>query len=118
MLVFKKHEIGFHFRCVRVCVCVCAYAQLFSLVRPFPPSWTIAPQAPLSMGFSRQEYWSASPFPTPRHSPNSVTLSQTFVGRVREDELKQTLTICFTLPSVLLMLTIYLIYEVTDVQRN
>ena len=27
--------------------------------------WTIACQAPLSMGFSRQEYWSGSPFPSP-----------------------------------------------------
>ena len=28
--------------------------------------WTIALQAPLSMGFSRQEYWSGLPFPSPR----------------------------------------------------
>ena len=27
--------------------------------------WTIARQAPLSMGFSRQEYWRAFPFPSP-----------------------------------------------------
>ena len=27
--------------------------------------WTVARQAPLSMGFSRQEYWSGLPFPTP-----------------------------------------------------
>ena len=32
--------------------------------------WTIASQAPLSMGFSRQEYWSGLPFPTPRDLPN------------------------------------------------
>ena len=29
------------------------------------PSWTVAHQAPLSMGFSRQEYWSGLPFPSP-----------------------------------------------------
>ena len=28
-------------------------------------SWTVALQAPLSMGFSRQEYWSGLPFPSP-----------------------------------------------------
>ena len=28
-------------------------------------SWTVARQAPLSMGFSRQEYWSGLPFPSP-----------------------------------------------------
>ena len=32
--------------------------------------WTAAPQAPLSMGFSRQEYWSGLPFPPPRDLPN------------------------------------------------
>ena len=31
--------------------------------------WTVAPQAPLSMGFSRQEYWSGLPFPYPRDLP-------------------------------------------------
>ena len=32
--------------------------------------WTIAHQAPLSMGFSRQEYWSKLPFPPPGDLPN------------------------------------------------
>ena len=32
--------------------------------------WTIASQAPLSMGFSRQEYWSGLPFPSPGYPPN------------------------------------------------
>ena len=36
----------------------------------FASSWTIANQAPLSMGFSRQEYWSGLPFPTPGDLPN------------------------------------------------
>ena len=31
----------------------------------FATPWTVACQAPLSMGFSRQEYWSALPFPSP-----------------------------------------------------
>ena len=30
--------------------------------------WTVACQAPLSMGFSRQEYWSGLPFPSPQYS--------------------------------------------------
>ena len=34
--------------------------------------WTIAPQAPLSTGFSRQEYWSGLPFPPPGDLPNQV----------------------------------------------
>ena len=32
----------------------------------FAIPWTVAHQAPLSMGFPRQEYWSALPFPSPR----------------------------------------------------
>ena len=32
--------------------------------------WSVACQAPLSMGFSRQEYWRGLPFPSPGHLPN------------------------------------------------
>ena len=32
--------------------------------------WTVTPQTPLSMEFSRQEYWSRLPFPTPGDLPN------------------------------------------------
>ena len=34
------------------------------------PPWTVAHQAPLSMGFSRQEYWSRLPCPPPEDLPN------------------------------------------------
>ena len=34
--------------------------------------WTVARQAPLSMGFSRQEYWSGLPFPSPGDLPCPV----------------------------------------------
>ena len=37
-----------------------------SCVQLFATLWTVAHQAPPSMGFSRQEYWSALPFPSPR----------------------------------------------------
>ena len=37
----------------------------FSCVQLFATLWTVARQAPLSMGFSRQEYWSGLPFPSP-----------------------------------------------------
>jgi len=30
--------------------------------------WTVARQGPLSMGFSRQEYWSGLPFPSPEYN--------------------------------------------------
>ena len=41
-----------------------------SRVQIFATLWTIAHQAPLSMGFSRQEYWSGLPFPSPGDLPN------------------------------------------------
>ena len=39
--------------------------KLLSHVRLFATSWTVAHQAPPSMGFFRQEYWSGLPFPSP-----------------------------------------------------
>ena len=39
--------------------------KLLSHVRPSATPWTSVFQAPLSMGFSRQEYWSGLPFPSP-----------------------------------------------------
>ena len=41
-----------------------------SRVRLFATPWTVAYQAPRSMGFSRQEYWSGLPFPSPGDLPN------------------------------------------------
>ena len=40
-----------------------------SRVRLFATPWTVAYKAPPSMGFSRQEYWSALPFPSPGDLP-------------------------------------------------
>ena len=39
--------------------------KLLSRVRLFVTPWTVANQSPPSMGFSRQEYWSGLPFPSP-----------------------------------------------------
>ena len=40
-----------------------------SVVSDSATSWTVARQAPLPMGFSRQEHWSGLPFPPPGHLP-------------------------------------------------
>ena len=48
-----------------MCVCV----KSLSRVRLFVTPWTVALQAPLSMRFSRQEYWSGLPFPPPGDLP-------------------------------------------------
>ena len=44
--------------------------KLLSRVRLFATPWTVAYQAPPSMGFSRQEYCSGLPFPSPGDLPN------------------------------------------------
>ena len=45
-------------------------AQTLGHVQLFETLWTVARQAPLSMGFFRQEYWSGLPFPSPGHLPD------------------------------------------------
>ena len=50
-----------------VCVCMCMCCLVAeSCLTLFVTPWTVAHQAPLSMEFSRQEYWSGLPFPSPR----------------------------------------------------
>ena len=53
--------------CVCVCVrgCTCTHSVVSNCVTP----WTVAHQASLSMGFSRQEYWSRMSFPSPEDLP-------------------------------------------------
>ena len=43
------------------------YMYTFSCVQLFASLWTVAYQAPLSLGFPRQEYWSGLPFPSPKY---------------------------------------------------
>ena len=62
-------------------LCVCA--QSLSHARLFATLGTVARQAPLSMGFSRQEYWNGLPFPTPGDLPNlGIELLPTLQGKV------------------------------------
>ena len=49
---------------------LCAVLSRFSRVQLCATSWTVAHQAPLSMGFSRQKYWSGSPCPPPGDLPD------------------------------------------------
>ena len=58
----KNTGVGCHFplQCVKV--------KSLSCVPLFGSPWTAAYQAPLSMGFSRQEYWSGVPLPSSSHT--------------------------------------------------
>ena len=56
--------------------------KLLSGVRLFVTTWTVAYQASLSMGFSRQEYWSGLPFPPLGDFPDPGTQTQvSCIGR-------------------------------------
>ena len=48
---------------------VCMFSRSL-MSESFATLWTVVGQAPLSMGFSRQEYWSGLPFPTPENLPD------------------------------------------------
>ena len=56
--VLSAHSLSSHLRSVTRCV------QLFAT------PWTVAPQAPLSMEFSRQAYWIQLPLPSPGDLPD------------------------------------------------
>ena len=47
-------------------ISVCLHAQSLNDVQLSATPWTVAHQAPLSMGFPRQEYWIGLPFPSPK----------------------------------------------------
>ena len=50
-------------------MCILIHAQSLSFIHVFATPWTVACQAPLSMGFPRQEHWSGLPFHSPGHLP-------------------------------------------------
>ena len=54
---------------IEAALLISGVCQSLSRVHCVTP-WTAARQAPLSMGFSRQEYWSGLPFPSPGDLPN------------------------------------------------
>ena len=74
---FKKHSpssktpwesaenVTYEFFFLPLCVLVSGHVWVFATL------WTVACQAPLSMGFSRQEHWSGLPFPSPGDLPDS-----------------------------------------------
>ena len=62
-----QSELSFLLIPSALCACMLRH---FSHAWHFATLWTVAHQAPLSMGFSKQDYWSGLPFPPPRDLPN------------------------------------------------
>ena len=74
-LSHTEHRVEFpvlysRFSLVMYFMRVCCLLSRFSRVRLFTTLWTVARQAPLSMGFSRQEYQSGLSFPPPGYLPD------------------------------------------------
>ena len=70
MLLVKRNFClwnGIH----RKLTCVLSHFNCFQGFETLWTLWTVACQAPLSMGFSRQEYWSGLPIPSPENLSGS-----------------------------------------------
>ena len=65
-LMFVTLVLAWYLACSSSCCLVTEFCP--TLATP----WTVALQAPLSVGFPRQEYWSGLPFPSPRDLPDPV----------------------------------------------
>ena len=86
----KNTEVGCHF--LLQCMKVKSESEVLSRVRLLATPWTAAYQVPPSMGFSRQEYWSGLPLPSPplcwewlNHTKNMINLIITRQGWVLYD---------------------------------
>ena len=82
IIPFQVHSINFNvapsWKSLIYLMCVPSQVQLFAT------SWTVALQPPLSMGFSRQEYWRGLPFSSPGDLPDPGIgpVSPALAGRV------------------------------------
>ena len=62
LVLFPKSNLAYEFHGGGLVIKLCPTLAI---------QWTVARQAPLSMGFSRQEYWSGLPFPSPGDFPDA-----------------------------------------------
>ena len=80
---------------------LCYIGSHFSCVRLFAILWTVAHQAPLSVVFPRQEYWSGLPFPPqgdlsdPEIEPTSL-ISPARDGNTRPPDLPPEKSVCWS----------------------
>ena len=70
--VLKMLQKSFNFNFYNIFINVWLVSEVKSLihVRLFATPWTVAYHAPLSMRFSKQEYWNGLPFPSPEDLPD------------------------------------------------
>ena len=70
--------VGCHF--LLQCMKVKSESEVIIRVRLLATLWTAAYQAPPSMGFSREEYWSGVPFPSPEDLPDPGVVSASLMS--------------------------------------
>ena len=70
MFVHGTHTHTYIYTNIHTHICVCCVLSCFSRVQLCATPWTVAHQAPLSMGFSRQEYWSGFSYSSPGDLPD------------------------------------------------
>ena len=70
--------------------------QSLSRVQLFATLWTVARQAPPSMGFPRQEYWSGLPFPSPQDLPDPGIEPPSPVAPALQAVLPLSQVLCFS----------------------
>ena len=87
-----------------MCVCVCCVLVTQSQSDSTIP-WTVAHQAPLSMEFSRQEYWSALPCPPPGDLSNLGIEPMSFISPALAGGFFTTSSVCEALKSFFALLT-------------
>ena len=72
--MLKKIILVVVWKIMCVCVCVLIHLVMTNSLRRHDQltatPWTVARQAPLSIGFSRQDYWNERPFPSPWDLPD------------------------------------------------
>ena len=64
------------------CFCLGSVKVSLSRIQLFATLWTVAHQAPLSMGFPREEYWSGLPLCSPGVKPATLALAGGFLTTV------------------------------------
>ena len=72
-----------------ICVRLCVYC--FSCVPFCVTLWTVARQAPLSRGFSRQEYWNELPYPPPGKAHMLVVFKEVSNASVQRNQVTKFL---------------------------
>ena len=72
-----------------MCVCVCVCVSVLSRIQFFVTPWIAACQASLSMEFSRREYWSGLPSPSPADLSFFISKMNTLIPFLLSEDIRK-----------------------------